>query len=44
MASIAHRFMLSALLIWLFLLLRRQPLRLPLRGDDKYVSFRTSTK
>jgi drug/metabolite transporter (DMT)-like permease len=31
MASIAHRFLLSALLIWLFLLLRRQPLRLPLR-------------
>jgi drug/metabolite transporter (DMT)-like permease len=31
MASIAHRFMLSALLIWLFLLVRRQPLRLPLR-------------
>ena len=31
MASIAHRFLLSALLIWLFLLLRRQPLRLPWR-------------
>jgi drug/metabolite transporter (DMT)-like permease len=31
MASVAHRFLLSALLIWLFLLLRRQPLRLPLR-------------
>jgi drug/metabolite transporter (DMT)-like permease len=31
MASIAHRFLLSALLIWLFLLVRRQPLRLPLR-------------
>jgi drug/metabolite transporter (DMT)-like permease len=27
MASIAHRFLLSALLIWLFLLVRRQPLR-----------------
>jgi drug/metabolite transporter (DMT)-like permease len=31
MASIAHRFFLSALLICLFLLLRRQPLRLPAR-------------
>jgi drug/metabolite transporter (DMT)-like permease len=31
MASVAHRFLLSALLIWVFLLLRRQPLRLPLR-------------
>ncbi len=31
MASIAHRFALSALLILLFLLLRRQSLRLPLR-------------
>jgi drug/metabolite transporter (DMT)-like permease len=29
MASIAHRFLLSALLICIFLLLRRQPLRLP---------------
>lgn len=28
MASVAHRFLLSALLIWLFLLLRRQTLRL----------------
>ena len=31
MASIAHRFLLAALLIWVFLLLRRQPLWLPLR-------------
>jgi drug/metabolite transporter (DMT)-like permease len=31
MASVAHRFLLSALLIWVYLLLRRQPLRLPLR-------------
>jgi drug/metabolite transporter (DMT)-like permease len=31
MASIAHRFMLSAVLIGLFLYARRQPLRLPLR-------------
>lgn len=31
MASIAHRFMLSALLISLFLFARRQPMRLPLR-------------
>lgn len=30
MASIAHRFLLSSLLIWLFLLLRRQSGRLPL--------------
>lgn len=31
MASVAHRFLLAALLIWVFLLLRRQPLWLPLR-------------
>jgi drug/metabolite transporter (DMT)-like permease len=31
MASVAHRFLISALLIWLFMLLRRQPLRLPAR-------------
>lgn len=31
MVSIAHRFLLSAIMIWLFLLLRRQPMRLPLR-------------
>jgi drug/metabolite transporter (DMT)-like permease len=33
MASIAHRFMISAILIGLFLLLRRQSLRLPLRDQ-----------
>jgi len=31
MVSIAHRFMLSSLLIWLFLIVRRQPMRLPVR-------------
>jgi drug/metabolite transporter (DMT)-like permease len=31
MVSVAHRFLLSAIMIWLFLLLRRQPMRLPLR-------------
>ena len=31
MVSIAHRFMLSSLLIWLFLIIRRQPMRLPVR-------------
>jgi drug/metabolite transporter (DMT)-like permease len=31
MVSIAHRFLLSAIMIWLFLLLRRQPMLLPLR-------------
>ncbi len=31
MASIAHRFMLSSLIIWIFLILRRQPMRLPAR-------------
>jgi drug/metabolite transporter (DMT)-like permease len=33
MVSIAHRFMLSAVLIGLFLLARRQPMRLPLRDQ-----------
>ena len=31
MASIAHRFMLAAVLLGVFMLIRRQPLRLPLR-------------
>jgi drug/metabolite transporter (DMT)-like permease len=31
MASIAHRFMLAALLLGIFMLVRRQPMRLPLR-------------
>jgi len=31
MASVAHRFLISALLMWLFMLLRRQPMRLPWR-------------
>lgn len=31
MASVAHRFMLSAVLIYLFLVARRQPMHLPLR-------------